>query len=250
MTTGHLSSRHPGVVSGGRVIGGCVGGRTSAGDPTMPAAPHHRRTRDAARWSCAGDDPLPCDVAAHCSRFCGWPALLGAHARLSAGVARRTPPRGGVGVLRAMPIVCVLISGSVGSLKRCALWSASYRWGGGWCWCGASAYATLSMAVCARGTPSSTCARGTPSSTWGGNRIVGGMLPRMNFGADGWGESSIMTGVHQRRCSSTLHIGWGLCDRVCLVLVCRGKYGLGVVVLLFILGSNLGGVGQYPSPQR
>jgi hypothetical protein len=29
-----------------------------------------------------------------------------------------------------------------------------------------------------------------------------------------------------------LHIGWGLCDRLCLVLVCRGKYGLGGVVLL------------------
>jgi hypothetical protein len=35
----------------------------------------------------------------------------------------------------------------------------------------------------------------------------------------------------------------GLCDRQCPVLVCRGRYGLGGVVLLFILGSNLGGVG-------
>ena len=73
---------------------------------------------------------------------------------------------------------------------------------------------------------------------WGGNRIVGGMLPRMNIGADGWGESSIMTGVHQRRCLSTLHIGWGLCDRVYLVLVCRDRYGLGGVVLLLILFWN------------
>ena len=39
------------------------------------------------------------------------------------------------------------------------------------------------------------------------------------------------------------NIGWGLCDRVCLVLACRGRYGCGGVVLLFILGSNLGGVG-------
>ena len=52
-----------------------------------------------------------------------------------------------------------------------------------------------------------------------------------------------MTGVYERWCSSTLHIGWGLCDRLCLVLVCRGRYGLGRVVLLFILGSNFGGVG-------
>ena len=36
-----------------------------------------------------------------------------------------------------------------------------------------------------------------------------------------------MTGVYERWCSSTLHIGWGLCDRLCPVLVCRGRYGLG-----------------------
>ena len=38
----------------------------------------------------------------------------------------------------------------------------------------------------------------------------------------------------------------GLCDRLCLVLVCRGRYCLGGVfqkVLLFILESNLGGGG-------
>ena len=64
---------------------------------------------------------------------------------------------------------------------------------------------------------------------WGGKRVVGGMLPRINFGADVWGESSIMTGVYHRWCSSTLHIGWGLCDCVCQVLVCRGRYGLGGV---------------------
>jgi hypothetical protein len=52
-------------------------------------------------------------------------------------------------------------------------------------------------------------------------------VPRINIGADVWGESSIMTGVYQRWCSSTLHIGWGLCDRVCQVLVCRGRYSLG-----------------------
>jgi hypothetical protein len=39
-------------------------------------------------------------------------------------------------------------------------------------------------------------------------------------------------------------LAWGLCDSLCLVLVCGGTYGLGVVVLLFILGSSLGGVGQ------
>jgi len=73
--------------------------------------------------------------------------------------------------------------------------------------------------------------------------VVGGMLPRINIGANVWGEASIMTGVYERWCSSTLHIGWGLCGCLCLVLVCRGRYGLGGVFLLFILGSNLGGVG-------
>jgi hypothetical protein len=81
------------------------------------------------------------------------------------------------------------------------------------------------------------------SGTDSKNRAAGGVLPRINIGADVWGESSSMTGVYERWCSSTLHIGWGLCDRLCLVLVCRGRYGLGGVVLLFILGSNLGGVG-------
>jgi hypothetical protein len=54
-------------------------------------------------------------------------------------------------------------------------------------------------------------------------------LPRINIDADVWGESSIMTGVYQHWCSSTLHIGWGLCNRVCQVLVCRGRYSLGGV---------------------
>ena len=54
---------------------------------------------------------------------------------------------------------------------------------------------------------------------WGGERVVG-VLPLISIGA------------------------WGLCDTLCLVLVCGGRCGLGGVVLLFILGSSLGGVGQ------
>ncbi len=49
---------------------------------------------------------------------------------------------------------------------------------------------------------------------------------RINIGAEMWSELSIMTGVYERWCLSTLHIRWGLCDRLCLVLVCRGRYGL------------------------
>jgi hypothetical protein len=33
---------------------------------------------------------------------------------------------------------------------------------------------------------------------WGGKRVVGGMLPRINIGADVWGDYSIMTGFYQR----------------------------------------------------
>ena len=38
---------------------------------------------------------------------------------------------------------------------------------------------------------------------WGGERVVGGVLPRISVGT------------------------WGLCARLCLVLVCGGRYGLG-----------------------
>ena len=40
-------------------------------------------------------------------------------------------------------------------------------------------------------------------------------------------------------CTSARDLSWGLC----LVLVCRGRHGLGGAALVFILGSNLGGVG-------
>ena len=69
-------------------------------------------------------------------------------------------------------------------------------------------------------------------------------LPCITIGADVWGESGIMTGVinagARLLCTSARGLSWGLC----LVLICRGRYGLGGAVLLFILGSNLGGVGR------
>jgi hypothetical protein len=57
----------------------------------------------------------------------------------------------------------------------------------------------------------------------GGERSVGGVLPRISIVADVWVESSITTGVYECWCSSTLHIGWGLCDSLCLVLLCGGR---------------------------
>jgi hypothetical protein len=35
---------------------------------------------------------------------------------------------------------------------------------------------------------------------WGGDHVVGGVLPRINIGANVWGESSIVTGVYQSWC--------------------------------------------------
>ena len=61
----------------------------------------------------------------------------------------------------------------------------------------------------------------------GGERCVGGVLPRISIGVDVWVESSIMTGVYECWFSSTLHIRWGVCDSLCLVLLCGGRYGLG-----------------------
>ncbi len=98
--------------------------------------------------------------------------------------------------------------------------------GGGWCCCcGAAMHAALSVEACKSGAaligfclfvwtlpPSSS----SPTVTgrrlggfpvgrglWGGERVVGGVLPRISIGT------------------------WGLCAHLCLVLVCRGRYGLG-----------------------
>jgi hypothetical protein len=37
---------------------------------------------------------------------------------------------------------------------------------------------------------------------WGGDLVVGGVLPRISIDTVVWGESSIMTGVYERWCSS------------------------------------------------
>jgi hypothetical protein len=52
--------------------------------------------------------------------------------------------------------------------------------------------------------------------------VIGGVESALREGCP-----RTMTGVYERWCSSTLHIRWGLCDRLCLVVVCRGRYCLG-----------------------
>jgi len=52
------------------------------------------------------------------------------------------------------------------------------------------------------------------------------VLPRIIIGADVWGESGIMTGVYLRWYSSLFALVLvALCDRLCLLLVCKGRYG-------------------------
>ena len=52
--------------------------------------------------------------------------------------------------------------------------------------------------------------------------VAGCRLGGFSVGRDWWGEKRIVGGVPR------INIGtWGLCDRLCLVLVCRGRYGLG-----------------------
>jgi hypothetical protein len=108
---------------------------------------------------------------------------------------------------------------------RISLWTASCCWGGWLVLVRAAVHSAQSVAACARGPPSSTSAStsglsrsffpcqlwqvvglgGFPAGRdrWGGERVVGGVLPRISVGT------------------------WCLCDSLCLVLVCGGGYGLG-----------------------
>jgi hypothetical protein len=97
--------------------------------------------------------------------------------------------------------------------------------GGGWCWCGAAAHAARSVADCVWGPPSSTSA----SMSCLSRPVLPRQLRRVVS------RVGILSGVYERWCFSTVHIGWGLCDCLCLVLVCRGRYGLGGVVLLLMM---------------
>jgi len=157
---------------------------------------------------------------------------------------------GGVGVggggARAWPTACRVArrSGPAPALATfpvppragAQLWTASFCWGGWLVWCGAATHAERSVAACNRRPPSSTSA-----STSGLSRLVLSLrlwrvVGWVGFlsGRDWWGGERIVGGVPRINI-----VTWGLCDCLCLVLVCRG-FG---EVLLFILGSSLGRVG-------
>ena len=149
-----------------------------------------------AAWRCAAvllrrwtPGSSPCrGSSVRCSRFYRWPTTAGPHARVSACVVVCGCLRVGVTLVDVrLDVVPLPPRSSSPTVAGCHL----------------------------GGDP-------VGRDQWGGERVVG-VLPRINIGTDVWVESSIMTGVYERWCSSTLHIGWDLCDSLCLVLVCGGK---------------------------
>jgi hypothetical protein len=180
LTTGHLPSSHPVVVDRGRGVGGCGGGAGGAGggSRTRPAA--GRRPRGAARRSCAGAGPLPrARVQLAVPASAGGLPLMGAHAWLSACVARGTPTRCGSESWASSSrcqsqAVCgfrVLQCGSFVEVRAvdCVLsWVVLVRDGG----------ACRAVVACDRGPPSSTSA-----STSCLSRPV---LPRRLWRVVGW----------------------------------------------------------------
>jgi hypothetical protein len=104
------------------------------------------------------------------------------------------------------------------------LWTASFCWGGWLVRCGAATHAERSVTACnseaalidVRLDVGSLPPRSS-SPTVAGCRLGG-----FSVGRDWWGGERIVGGVPR------INIGtWGLCDCLCLVLVCRGRYGLG-----------------------
>ena len=166
LTTGCPHFLRPVVVGRERVVRGCGGGAGCGGGGARagPAA-------GAAQRSCPGSDPFPVPrrsslwTASCC--WGGWLVLL---------------PRGcdacravGGGLQSGAALICV----------RLDVWSLPPR------------SSSLTVTGCRLG--------GFPvrRDRWGGERVVGGVLPRISVGT------------------------WGLCARLCLVLVCGGRYGLG-----------------------
>ncbi len=109
--------------------------------------------------------------------------------------------------------------------------------GGGWCCCcGAAVSGVLQSGAALIGVRLDVWSLPPRSSS---QTVTGCRLGGFPVGRDRWGGEHVVGGVLPRISIGT----WGLCARLRLVLVCRGRYGLGGG-LLFILGSSLGRVGQ------
>jgi hypothetical protein len=184
LTTGCPHFLRPAVGGGGRVVWGCVGGAGGGGGGARARPAAVRVAWRSGPAPAMAPFPLPGRSSLWTVSFCwgGWLVLLrGCDACCAVGD----------GLQSEASLIDVLLD--VGSLppSSSSPQSASCRLGG------------FSVG----------------RDWWGGERIVGGVVPHINIGT------------------------WGLCD-LCLVLVCRGRYGWGGGVLLFILGSSLVGVGQ------
>jgi hypothetical protein len=111
---------------------------------------------------------------------------------------RRSPHSPLIQILKDFPVL------PCRGASRCGL--CLVDGGGVWCWCGVASHAARSVAACNRGPPSSTSASTSGLSRpvlprrlwrvvgwlgfllgrdwWGGERVVGGVLPRINIGTN------------------------------------------------------------------
>jgi hypothetical protein len=166
LTTGCPHFLRPVVVGGGRVVWGCGGGAGGGGGGARarPAAGRVARRN--------GPAPAPFPVPGCSSLWTvsccwgGWLVLL-----RGSGACRAV----GGDLQSGAALICVRLD--VGSLPPRS--------------------SSPTVSGCQLG--------GFPvgRDQWGGERIKGGVLPRISIDT------------------------WGLCDRLCLVLVCRGRFGLG-----------------------
>jgi hypothetical protein len=184
----------------------------------------HRLQHGSAWRSCEGGGPLPCvrtQLAVRASAGC--PATAGAHTLLSAGVTRRTPTCCGsvswassslcqLSAVCGFPTVWLFVEVcvvdyvlSMGGGLVLVRGFVAYRAVGGGLRSGAALVNVCLDVVPLPFRSSSPTVAGCQlglypavRDQWGGECVVGGVLPRINIGTDVWGESSIMTGVYGR----------------------------------------------------
>ena len=205
LTTGHPAFLHPVVVVGGFVVGGVGVGRTLAGVGPRRCPPLAAwRITAVLRRSWA---PSPCRGAARCSRFYRWPTTDGPHAVLSACVVRGTTKHcdsaswassgrcssPAVCGFQAVRVVCedvlcgvCLVAGGFLSLVRGVV--VFHAVGGCLSLGVALVDVRLDVVPLPPRSSSPTVAGcqlgGFPGGhdRWGGERVVGGVIPRIGIG--------------------------------------------------------------------
>ncbi len=169
LTTGCPRFLQPVVVVVGRVVWGCGGGAGGGGGGARAGPAAGSVARHSGPAPALAPFPVPGRSSLWTASFCwgGWMVLL-----LRAGCDACSAVGGG------------LQSGAALIGVRLDVWSLP------------PSSSSLTVTGCR------LCGFPVGRDWWGGERVAGGVLPRI----------SIRT--------------WGLCARLCLVLVCRGRYGL------------------------